>query len=266
MVNIGMHKGFAPLIGLIVGTLIVTLVIFRLVTLPVVTPTTTPPQTISSVPTETPSPTATPIPDPVVVDNLTSGSYLAPSVVLTGTVQSGWMFEGSMPVELYDSADKKIISSPAKEITPGSWSSGNPVQFSLTLKFSTQAKSGYLLFKSDNPSGLADNQKSFRFPVSFVKSPAKISVTPSKSVNNPICGGIAGLTCPNGYNCQGVGSYPDASGNCVAANITPAPSYACPGTEYVNCMPGPGVKDARCSKDYLDWASANCPGFKGAAY
>lgn len=30
-----------------------------------------------------------------------------------------------------------------------------------------------------------------------------------------MCGGFAGLSCPVGYSCQGMGNYPDASGICV---------------------------------------------------
>jgi len=30
-----------------------------------------------------------------------------------------------------------------------------------------------------------------------------------------MCGGIAGLSCPRGYSCEGVAHYPDASGICV---------------------------------------------------
>ncbi len=40
----------------------------------------------------------------------------------------------------------------------------------------------------------------------------------------------------------------------------------CPKGEYVNCMPGPGSeKRPECETEFLDWAKANCPGFKGAA-
>lgn len=58
--------------------------------------------------------------------------------------------------------------------------------------------------------------------------------------------------------------------------VTPGPSsgpssnnqqsYSCPQTEWVNCMPGPGVGDRPyCQEDFLEWAKANCPGFQGAA-
>ena len=30
----------------------------------------------------------------------------------------------------------------------------------------------------------------------------------------PMCGGIAGIMCPEGYSCKGMASYPDAAGYC----------------------------------------------------
>ena len=42
-------------------------------------------------------------------------------------------------------------------------------------------------------------------------------------------------------------------------------TYVCPTVEWIDCMPG-GAAKKECSTDYLTWANANCPDFKGAAY
>ncbi len=57
----------------------------------------------------------------------------------------------------------------------------------------------------------------------------------------------------------------------VVTTITPDQSYRCPATGWVDCMPGvsnPGEskRGSNCSQEYLSWAKANCPDFKGAAY
>ena len=78
------------------------------------------------------------------------------------------------------------------------------------------------------------------------------------------CGGIMGLSCPTGYYCKGEGDYPDAGGTCIKNKDTT--QYICPASEYVNCMPGPDVSKTNCSNEFLQWATANCPNFKGAAY
>lgn len=57
--------------------------------------------------------------------------------------------------------------------------------------------------------------------------------------------------------------------NLFPAKPTPTPekpyTYSCPDTEWVNCMPGPGPRKEECGQDYLNWATDNCPDFKGAA-
>lgn len=47
---------------------------------------------------------------------------------------------------------------------------------------------------------------------------------------------------------------------------TPTPKkYTCPTTEWIDCLPGPGTPKPQCQPDYLNWATVNCPDFKGAA-
>lgn len=42
--------------------------------------------------------------------------------------------------------------------------------------------------------------------------------------------------------------------------------YICPQEEWLNCMPGFGPADSRCTTEFLQWAQKACPGFKGATY
>lgn len=88
-------------------------------------------------------------------------------VTITGTVPPGWMFEGVFPVKLLDAQRKVITQSPAKEVTPGSWTSGNDVAFHATIDFETTAKSGFIVLENDNPSGLPENADSFEIPITF---------------------------------------------------------------------------------------------------
>jgi hypothetical protein len=42
--------------------------------------------------------------------------------------------------------------------------------------------------------------------------------------------------------------------------------FVCPQTEWVDCMPSPdSAPKTECQPDFLQWAQANCLGFKGAA-
>ena len=105
-------------------------------------------------------------------------------------------------------------------------------------------------------------------PLSII-SPTLICATPSpisptKTQGDLFCGGIAGKLCPSGYNCRYEGTYPDAGGTCIKEKKTT--KFTCPTSEYVDCMPGPGKVKVECSSEFLQWAQANCPNFKGVAY
>ena len=46
-----------------------------------------------------------------------------------------------------------------------------------------------------------------------------------------------------------------------------ANTYTCLASDYIDCMPQIDTPPrTTCQPDYLEWAQANCPGFKGAAY
>lgn len=96
-------------------------------------------------------------------------------VKITGTVPAGWMFEGSLPIKLLDNNKKLITQGIAQEKIPGSWQSGNPIEFESEIKFTTTATSGFLVIEKDNPSGLPENAKSFELPVNFGKLTPPIS-------------------------------------------------------------------------------------------
>ncbi|MGI5825878.1 MAG: hypothetical protein ACOX50_00520 [Patescibacteria group bacterium] len=104
---------------------------------------------------------------PVMINSPDLEDLVRRPLLITGTVEPGWMFEGVFPVKLLDANKKEIARATAKEITPGSWQSGEPVEFSATLTFTTQSASGFLVFENDNPSGLPENSKNFEIPVKF---------------------------------------------------------------------------------------------------
>lgn len=143
------------------------------------------PTPVESVPTKIPTinpltitPTESPVTQtkggltkgtPVKIKSITLTTSTGP-LVIKGTVDSGWMFEGTMPVLLLDSSRNEIASGSAAEVTPGSWQSGKAVDFSVSLAFTTKDTSGFLVFKNDNPSGFPENQKTFELPIKFVQN------------------------------------------------------------------------------------------------
>ena len=94
-------------------------------------------------------------------------SPVASPLVLTGTVDPSWMFEGQFMVKLLDENRNVIVQTSATEEVPGSWMSGEPVKFSARLEYQTQNEKGYLVFENDNPSGLPENSKQVEYEVTF---------------------------------------------------------------------------------------------------
>jgi Immunoglobulin-like domain of bacterial spore germination len=84
-----------------------------------------------------------------------------------GKVPAGWMFEGQFTIQLLDSNKNLIASGIGKEVVPGLWTNGKPVDFEATITFTTTANSGFLILTNDNPSGLPENSKNFEIPIVF---------------------------------------------------------------------------------------------------
>ncbi len=129
-------------------------------------PTASPEPSASQVPTGTSaSPSAT-LSKPVVTSPKPGAKVTSPLTV-TGTVPAGWMFEGVFPIKLTDATKKVIVQGQAKEVVPGSWQSGNPVNFTAVLTFTTTANSGFLILENDNPSGDPTKSQTFEVPVNY---------------------------------------------------------------------------------------------------
>ena len=104
---------------------------------------------------------------PIVISPLPGAKIISPLKVI-GTVPPGWMNEGVFLIQLADSDQNLIAQAQAKEKVPGSWQSGNPVDFTATIPFNTASASGFLILKNDNPSGIPANSKTFQVEVSFL--------------------------------------------------------------------------------------------------
>lgn len=96
-----------------------------------------------------------------------AGEKVASPLTVKGKVPPGWMFEGQFPIRLTDSSKNIIASASAKEVTPGSWTSNTPTDFSASLTFTASSGSGFLILESDNPSGDPSKSKTFEAPIVY---------------------------------------------------------------------------------------------------
>lgn len=115
----------------------------------------------------TPTPAATQNPNIPIVSSPSANMKVVSPLTVTGTVPIGWMFEGVFPIKLVDANQKLIIQGQAKETFPGSWQSGNPVDFTATLTFKGATGSGTLILQNDDPSGDPTKAQTFDIPVNF---------------------------------------------------------------------------------------------------
>jgi hypothetical protein len=107
----------------------------------------------------------TAIPEMIVFAPAKNTAVTSP-LTLEGMAKGNWYFEANLPVEIVDaqrrSLGKKFVTA-TKD-----WMSESLVPFAGELEFQKPTtKTGFLIFKNDNPSGLEENEKSFEVLVDF---------------------------------------------------------------------------------------------------
>ena len=88
-------------------------------------------------------------------------------VVIKGEARGSWFFEASFPIEITDSTGKVLGQGTAQ--AQGDWMTNDFVPFTATITYQeplTDPK-GFIVFKKDNPSGLPENDKSIKIPITF---------------------------------------------------------------------------------------------------
>jgi hypothetical protein len=118
-------------------------------------------------PAPTATPATTPNPNEPIISSPSANMKITSPLKITGTVPTGWMFEGVFPIKLVDVNQKIITQGQAKEVVAGSWQSGSSVNFSATLTFKGATGSGNLILENDNPSGDPTKAQTFEVPVDF---------------------------------------------------------------------------------------------------
>jgi len=123
----------------------------------------------------------------IVVESLHSGDSVTSPLTITGKAKGNWFFEASFPVKVEDASGTVLAQGIAK--AQGDWMTTDYVPFTATLTFSKPStKTGRIVFKKDNPSGLPENDAYYIVPVTF---------TPQTS-QQP-----AGTCAPDLSNCGG---------------------------------------------------------------
>lgn len=98
--------------------------------------------------------------------SLVANQPIETPLVITGEAK-GWYFEGSFPIEIQDATGKVLTTVPAQ--AKGDWMSEDFVPFSATISFpKPTTKTGKVILRRDNPSGLPEYDMSYGIAVQFV--------------------------------------------------------------------------------------------------
>ena len=100
------------------------------------------------------------------IDKPLAGKIVHSPLSVTGQARGFWFFEGSFPITIYDSEDNELGSTTA--IAQSEWMTSDFVNFTATLSFhKPSTETGYIVFKKDKPSALADNDQELILEVNF---------------------------------------------------------------------------------------------------
>lgn len=106
------------------------------------------------------------IADVLTIETPLANSTVTSPLTVQGSARGMFYFEASFPVELQDANHNEIVVAPAQ--AQEEWMTENFVPFLGTLTFEKPTtKSGFLVFKKDNPSGLPEHDQKFELPIRF---------------------------------------------------------------------------------------------------
>ena len=104
--------------------------------------------------------------DLIRIHNPAAGEEINSPLTISGEARGNWFFEASASVELIDAKENFLAEGIMQ--AQKNWMTKDFVPFEAKITFENPAAAnGYLVFKKANPSGLPENDKEYRLPVSF---------------------------------------------------------------------------------------------------
>jgi hypothetical protein len=124
-------------------------------------------------------PPSLPTKSDVVLNTPFANATVQSPLIITGKINSGYMFEAQFPILVLDANRQPISQGVGRPTSPDQWTSGQVIDFTSTINFTTRSQTGFIQLKNDNPSGLPENDKILlEIPVKFVPSNYLCPTTP----------------------------------------------------------------------------------------
>ncbi|HBT92643.1 MAG TPA: hypothetical protein DEA87_04185 [Candidatus Veblenbacteria bacterium] len=108
--------------------------------------------------------------DKIQVTEPLPNALVSSPLMVSGQARGTWYFEASFPVSLLEANGNNIATDPPYIMTDKEWMTTDFVPFEAILTFTPPAtKTGWLILKKDNPSGLPANDDSISIPIRFAE-------------------------------------------------------------------------------------------------
>lgn len=115
--------------------------------------------------------TATP---EIIVLSPVQNTIITSPLIVEGLAKGTWYFEANLPIEIVDARHRSLGKKYATATKD--WMSESLVPFKGEIEFQKPGtRTGYLILRKDNPSGMKGNEKSFEVPIDF-EPPQKMTV------------------------------------------------------------------------------------------
>lgn len=117
------------------------------------------------------------------------GDAIQSPLQIIGEARGYWYFEASFPIELQDANGEILVSHYAT--AEGEWMTEDFVPFKATVNFpEPAAKTGFLILRKDNPSGLLEYDDTLIIPLKFsASSESKLPIPPKSACWSTGCSG-----------------------------------------------------------------------------
>ncbi len=102
----------------------------------------------------------------ITLEKPEKGTLVESPIHIEGKAPGTWFFEAVIGVHVEDDMGNKLTNGHGEAV--GEWMTTELVNFKADLIFAApKTKTGFIVISKDNPSGLPENDKSVRFPITF---------------------------------------------------------------------------------------------------
>jgi len=108
------------------------------------------------------------IPDLLLIEQPSKNAEITSPLKITGKARGSWYFEADFPIEIVNEEGRVLAETYAT--ARGNWMTQEFVPFTAEVEFDIKgSEKGSIIFRRANASGLPENDRSYRLPVSFKK-------------------------------------------------------------------------------------------------